>query len=989
MRFRFLSVLGALTVVVAGLVAVPASGQSSGQATAKYAVTLAQPPAAGYTGNVSGYERTKPQKGKKYNSQSNAAKRYTEYLEQQQNALAAGVGAQGTIYNYTHAVNGFAAELTEGQAAKLEQTEGVLSVEKAELLTVDTSDTPDFLGLTGPSGLWSKLGGVGGGVGNARAGEDQIVAIVDSGYWPEHPSFSDRRGNQGGGGGQGQNLYPKAPSGWSGTCEGGEEFPANTCNNKVIGAQWFGEGIGTLPAWEYSSPRDFAGHGSHVASTAAGNYNITPTGDASGFGPISGMAPYARIAVYKACFVITLGTSGSCNSLDTAEAIDTAVADGADVLNYSISGTSTAFTNITEVAFLFAAQAGVYVSASAGNSGPTASTVAHPSPWITTTAAGTHNRDGNGTLTIGTAVYNGKSSAPNAVTAPLIDSTAAGLPGANAANLALCFGAADGGATLDPAKVAGKIVVCDRGVSARTNKSLAVRQAGGVGMVLVNTSANSLNADLHYVPSIHLSHLDRPAVKAAAATNAVATISKGTIVTNAPAPFTASFSSRGPLLAGGGDLLKPDIIAPGQDVLAAVAPPGNNGRLFDLYSGTSMSSPHMTGLGALLKQAHPDWSPAAIKSAFMTTAYQRNDYAPFAWGAGHVDPTKAADPGLVFDNNFDDWLSFLKGQGLFTGNVPTMDASDLNLASIAIGDLAGSQTVKRSATSVGSQSETYTASVEGLAGITVTPSAASFTAAPGSTTDWTVTFTRTTAPLNVYATGFIVWTGNRGHVVRMAVTVKPVALAAPIEVTATTSTSTSWTVKTGYAGTLAATMRGLVPATASPFTVSEDPDANWIGCGDTQGAVAVAVTIPAGTTHYRVGIYEDAITPTGTDLDLFVCQGTTLVGSSADGDSNEEVNFLSTAGFASPVALTVYIHGFDTGSASSATGTLFQWAVGTTDAGNTTLAITPAGPTTIGGTKTVTATFTGLAAATRYMGVVRYNDGTSVIGSTVLRINTP
>ena len=280
--------------------------------------------------------------------------------------------------------------------------------------------------------------------------------------------------------------------------------------------------------------------------------------------------------------------------------------------------------------------------------------------------------------------------------------------------------------------------------------------------------------------------------------------------------------------------------------------------------------------------------------------------------------------------------------------------------------------------------------MEGLAGITVTPSAASFTAAPGSTTNWTVTFTRTTAPLNAYATGFIVWTGDRGHVVRMAVTIKPVALAAPAEVTGNTAAGpVSWQVKTGYAGTLAATMRGLVPATATPYTVAEDPDANWIGCGDTQGAVAVPVTIPAGTTHYRVGIYEDAISPTGTDLDLFVCQGASLVGSSADGDSNEEVNFTSSGGFAAPIALTVYIHGYDTGAAPSATGTLFQWAVGTANAGNTTLAITPAGPTTIGGTKTVTATFTGLLAATRYMGVVRYNDGTSVIGSTVLRINTP
>ena len=186
-------------------------------------------------------------------------------------------------------------------------------------------------------------------------------------------------------------------------------------------------------------------------------------------------------------------------------------------------------------------------------------------------------------------------------------------------------------------------------------------------MVLVNPTPNSVNADLHFVPSIHLPDTNRAAVKAAAATNATATISKGTIVTNAPAPFRATFSSQGPLLAGGGDILKPDIIAPGQDVLAAVAPPGNANRLFDVYSGTSMSSPHMAGLGALMKQAHPDWSPAAIKSAFMTTAYQANvgqtdGYTAFGWGAGHVDPNKAADPGLVFDNDFDDWLAFLEGQ---------------------------------------------------------------------------------------------------------------------------------------------------------------------------------------------------------------------------------------------------------------------------------------------------------------------------------------
>ena len=195
-----------------------------------------------------------------------------------------------------------------------------------------------------------------------------------------------------------------------------------------------------------------------------------------------------------------------------------------------------------------------------------------------------------------------------AVTAPLIDSVEAGLPGADASHLGLCYGAADGDAVLDPAKVAGKIVVCDRGVTARVNKSLAVKEAGGVGMVLVNTSANSLNADFHFVPTVHLPDTDRAAVKAYADDGRCHGDDQCQRhrLCGSRRPFTAEFSSRGPLLAGGGDLLKPDVIAPGQDILAAVAPPGNAGRDFDLYSGTSMSSPHVAGLAALFKDLLPD-----------------------------------------------------------------------------------------------------------------------------------------------------------------------------------------------------------------------------------------------------------------------------------------------------------------------------------------------------------------------------------------------
>ncbi len=143
----------------------------------------------------------------------------------------------------------------------------------------------------------------------------------------------------------------------------------------------------------------------------------------------------------------------------------------------------------------------MFVAASAGNSGPTSGTVAHPSPWLTTVAAGTHNRDGAGSVTLGNgATYNGASLAAAAVTGTVHRLEAAGLPGADPTAVRLCFAAVDNGGTavLDPAKVAGKIVLCDRGVTARVNKSLAVMEAGGVGMVLTNTSPNSLNADFHF-----------------------------------------------------------------------------------------------------------------------------------------------------------------------------------------------------------------------------------------------------------------------------------------------------------------------------------------------------------------------------------------------------------------------------------------------------------------------------------------------------------
>jgi hypothetical protein len=876
------------------------------------------------------------------------------------------------------------------QANKLAAMDGVLAVNPDELLKLDTSSTPGFLGLNVPGGLWDMLGGVG------SAGEGIVVGIIDGGIWPESLSFSDRTGENGNATKDGKLSYQQLP-GWNARCVPGEEFTASNCNQKIIGAQYYNAGWGgnagidaQLP-WEYNSPRDFGGHGTHTASTAAGNANVPTTGAASVFGSISGIAPRARISVYKVCW--ETGAGGSCFSSDSVAAIDQAVADGVDVLNFSISGSQTNFRDSVEIAFMFAADAGVFVAASAGNSGPTTSTVAHPGPWLTTVAAGTHNRDGVGSVTLGDGkTYNGASVA-TAVSGPLVNAEDVALPGADPAAVLLCFAAEDNGGSpvLDPAKVAGKIVVCDRGVTARVNKSLAVQEAGGIGMILVNTSANSINADFHFVPTVHLQNTDRAAVKAYAATaGATATISQATVIFNAPAPFTASFSSRGPLRASG-DLLKPDLIAPGQDILAAVAPPGNAGREFDLYSGTSMSSPHVAGLGALLKDLHPDWTPMMIKSALMTTAYDvldggtpapnTNPVLIFRQGAGHVRPNSAADPGLVYNSDLGDWIGFLCGTQLPTYfctdiyGVPVLDPSNLNVPSIAIGDLAGTQTVSRKVTNVSGKKLTVTAAVTGMAGFNVVVSPSSLTLNPGEFKSFNVSFTRSTATLNAYTGGQLTWSGG-GYSVRSPIVVRPVALAAPIQVSGTGG-AINYSVAFGYSGPFTATARGLVPAAVTPGTVADDPTDG--ACSLTSpGAQLISVAVPAGTTYARFSLFDADVNP-GSDIDLCVFSGTTLVGSSGSGTSAEEVNLLApTAG-----NYTVVVQGW--GVAGSSPFKLHTWLLDATAAGNMTVSA-PASAT-IGTSGAISLSFSGLTSGTKYLGSVAYGGASGMPNPTIVVVN--
>jgi len=943
--------------------------------TQTYIVQMLDAPVVAYEGGVKGLSATKPKPGKKINPNSGNVEKYAEYLEANQTDLAASVGAE-TLYNYVYAYNGFAAELSGEQASALLGNADVLAVTPDELMQLDTVSTPSFLELDAAGGIWDSLGGT------ADAGEGVIVGIIDSGIWPENPSFSDRTGTNPNGK-PGKLDYQQIP-GWHGKCTPGEAFPASDCNHKVIGAQWFNSGFGgdagtkaTFP-YEFISARDFDGHGSHTASTAAGNYGVPVIVDGADLGTASGIAPRARIAVYKVCW--GTGAAGGCFSSDSVAAIDQAVADGVDVLNFSISGSQDSYLDPVEVAFLFAADAGVFVAASAGNSGPGASTVAHNSPWLVTVAAGTHDRYFEGTLNTGDgATYGGAMLASGPIAGDLVYAGNVGLvPGSLEAQQCRL-------GTLDPTLVSGKIVLCDRGEVARTDKSLEVRNAGGIGMVLANTSPNSVNADLHFVPTIHIDDVAGASARAYSQThNATAELAGGVAV-NAEAPEIAVFSSRGPALAGG-DLLKPDIMAPGVDIIAAVAPPGNNGRDFDAYSGTSMSSPHVAGLGALLTDAHPDWSPAMMKSALMTTASQMTNMGnpiagtPFGYGAGQVAPNLSTDPGLVYDAGWNDWLAFI---------FEDIDRSDLNYPSISIGEMPGSQTVTRTVTNVG-PAATYNVTVDAPAGIGVSVNPASLTLASGASATYEVSFESTeSATIDQYAFGSLTWSDGE-HNVRSPLVIKPVALAAPAELHESgTEGSTSFDVSFGYSGDFGATLSGFAPADMHEGSVDDDPsnDINTaLGTCDFSafpfdciGITWELVSIPAGSDFARIQLFDE-YTSGDDDLDMYVfTTGLGFVGQSGSGTSAEEVNIDNPV-----LEYYVAVHGWQTDGGGSADYTLFSWGIGP-DLGNATL--TAPAAALLGQTETIQVDWAGLSGGTKYLGSVNYSDGTPV-GSTVIRIDT-
>ncbi|MET1020608.1 MAG: S8 family serine peptidase [Arthrobacter sp.] len=845
----------------------------------RYIVVLAEKPSATYDGGTAGLPATKPAAGKKFDANRAETKQYKVHLEQKQAQVAAQQGVK-MQRQFTAALNGFSAKLTADQAVKLARDPSVLVVAPDTENAPDYSST-DFLKLSGPNGTWNtKFGG------QDAAGKGVVVGVIDTGYTPSSAYFA------------GQEVKPltgdpvvgvpyRTPDGkiamlkadgelFKGECQVGTDFDGTACNSKVLSARYFGEDFAaTVPpeAWgpgEQLSPVDAASHGTHTASTAAGNANVEAMVDGRSFGQTSGIAPAAKLSIYKVCWEDNDPNTGGCYSSASIDAINQAIMDGVDVLNYSISGATDTTTDPVSLAFLSAESAGIFVAVSAGNSGPTASTVNHGAPWLTTVAATSFSQELQGTVEFSDgSKYRGASIMSSQVSkAGVVLAANAGAAGN--ASPALC-----GKGSLDPAKIAGKVVVCDRGVVDRVEKSAEVKRGGGVGMILVNQANSSLDTDKHSVPTVHVNPPATEAIKAKVTANPAITVSlvnKDTTGLPLEAqPQIAGFSSRGPLLAAGSDLLKPDVAAPGVAVLAGVSPIGTGGDDFGFLSGTSMASPHVAGFGALILAKKPMWSPATVKSAMMTTtsdvknADGSKNTDVFATGAGQVDPARVLDPGLVYDATTEDYLAFIQGTGVDLGmpGLGTTKPRDMNLPSFALGNLAGKIEVTRTLTALTPGVYKAKFDVPGIK-VSVTPAVLNFSAA-GEKRSFKVSFENQGAPLGKFATGSLTWQGANKNVAS-PIAVRPQSVVALSDVAfASEGGSGSGAIKvvSGTSAPINMTLDGLSRADSTAVELVPGP---FTGATDASNLVK-SVQVEAGSQLAKFSVTS---ADPNADFDMYV-----------------------------------------------------------------------------------------------------------------------
>ncbi|KAL3321904.1 hypothetical protein AABB24_039493 [Solanum stoloniferum] len=615
------------------------------------------------------------------------------------------------VYAYTNAIHGFSASLTPSELQVIKKSQGYLSSTKDMTVKIDTTHTSQFLGLNSNSGAWPK----------SDYGRDVIIGLVDTGVWPESKSYND-------------NGMTDVPSRWKGECESGTQFNSSLCNKKLIGARYFNKGlIASNPniTIEMNSARDTEGHGTHTSTTAAGSRVESASYFGYAPGAATGMAPKAHVAMYKA-----LWDEGSMLS-DILAAIDQAIEDGVDVISLSLGiDGSQLYDDPIAIAAFAAMEKGIFVSTSAGNEGPDNESLHNGTPWVLTMAAGTVDREFLGTLTLGNGVsvtglslYPGNSSSSDSSIVFLNSCLEDKELKKNAYKIAVCYDAngsiSDQVSNIRNSNVSG-------GVFITNTTDLEFYLQSEFPAIFLNFQDGD-----KVVKYIKSSHLPKARLEFQA-----------THLGAKPAPKVASYSSRGPSRSCP-FILKPDLMAPGALILASwpqiLSVAQINSRelfsYFNIISGTSMSCPHAAGVAALLKGVHPKWSPAAIRSAMMTTAdaldntqgpirdigRDNNAATPLAMGAGHINPNKALDPGLIYDATPEDYVNLLCGLDFTSKQIKSITRSssyscskpslDLNYPSFigyfnfnsSKSDPKRIQEFNRTVTNLGDGQSTYTA----------------------------------------------------------------------------------------------------------------------------------------------------------------------------------------------------------------------------------------------------------------------------------------